>query len=342
MVAQVVEVLVVLIVGQTDGIGTHFLDQCAVFLMVCLGDGPALILAVLVTGNAPQRHILAVEPEAGVCIHMEGAVAVSNSNCIRNRTVFDDGSGGSIAVGISHTVPQMGLLHIDDDVGMGLGGHGTGANHIAFGILQLHGQGGAFRIHGEQVQAGLAGAVGGDEHRVGAVLQQVKVGRRHFHKIHIPVQSAVEGKVSGLGIDIGNCVGNHHGQHIILRLHGRSQVIAEGGESALMGAQFSAVAVDRCHMVGALELDVLLGSLGGVGQVDFIGADAAPVVVAAVLAVEGIPGVGQAYRCKGLMGLGKAGSGQKCLGSHVYSTPFSFPGLNIPQMQYNTLPKHRQ
>ena len=52
-------------------------------------------------------------------------------------------------------------------------------------------------------------------------------------------------------------------------------------------------------------------ALGGVGKVDFIGTDAAPVVGAAVLAVQGVPGVGKSDSFKGLTVLGEQGLGQQ-------------------------------
>ena len=96
-----------------------------------------------------------------------------------------------------------------------------------------------------------------------------------------------------------------------------------------MGAQLLAVAIDGGHMVGTLDLDVLLFALGGIRQVDLIGTDAAPVIIAAVLAVKGIRGMGQGHRGKGLVLPGKAGGGQKCLDSHVKSAPFKIACLVI-------------
>ena len=69
-------------------------------------------------------------------------------------------------------------------------------------------------------------------------------------------------------------------------------------------------------MVGAFELDVLAFAVGGVGQGDLVGADAAPIVVAAVLAVLSVPGMGQGDGGKGFAVLGKAGGGEQGGGAH--------------------------
>ena len=88
-----------------------------------------------------------------------------------------------------------------------------------------------------------------------------------------------------------------------------------------MGAQLTAVAINSCHMVCALQLDILPLALGGVGQVDDVSADAAPIVGTAVLAVQSVPGVGQCYGSKSLAVLGKPGGSQKCFDTHKL-TPF--------------------
>ena len=52
LVAQIIEVLVVLIMSQADGVGTDLFDQGHVFVVHLAGDGVAQALAVLMAGNA--------------------------------------------------------------------------------------------------------------------------------------------------------------------------------------------------------------------------------------------------------------------------------------------------
>ena len=314
VVAQVIEILVMLIVGQTDGVGADLLDEGDILLVVRLGERPALVLTVLMAGNAVQRHILAVEPEAGVGVHMEGTVADGDGHGIHggNLQHIDAGAQAGlhgVAVGVRHAVPQVGVLHVQLDDGVRLGLGLAGGHHLALGVLHIHGHGVAVGVHREQVDAGLAVGAGRDEHTGGAVLEQRKVGRLHLDEVDVTVQAAVEGKVGVLGIDVALGVGHHHGEHVALRLHGLGEVEPEGGKAALVGAQLAAVAVHGGHVVGALELDVLALALGGGGQVDLVGADAPPVIVAAVLAVQRVPGMGQRHGGEGFALLGKQGLG---------------------------------
>ena len=59
-ITQVVEILVMLIVGQSDGIGAHLLYQLQIFLMLFPGDGPAHVLPILVAANTTQGRRLPV------------------------------------------------------------------------------------------------------------------------------------------------------------------------------------------------------------------------------------------------------------------------------------------
>ena len=316
VVAQVVEILVVLVVGQADGVGAHFLDEGDVLLMVGAADGPALVEAVLMAGDAVQGHVLAVEPEAGVGVHMEGAVAVVHRDSVHRFLAAEDGSLSGVAVGVGHAVPQVGVLDRQGQDGVGPGGGAAAGDDVAGGVFQVHRDGAALGLHREQVQTGGARDNGGDKDGAGAALQQVEVGGSRLDEADLAVQPAEEGEVGRLGVNVGGGVGDVHPDHVAGLFHGGGQVKAEGGKTALMLAQQAAVAVDGRHMVGALELDVLALAVGGVGQVDLVSADAAPIVVAAVLAVFGIPGMRQGDGCKGFALFGKAGGGEQGSGAH--------------------------
>ena len=225
---------------------------------------------------------------------------------------------------------------------MGTGFGGSGSHHVARGILQGNLNIAAVGIDGEQIDAGLAHIMGRYKDSFGAVQQQVKVCVADLDEVHITIQAAVEGEVGVLGVDVGHRVGDRHSQNVALGLHGGSQVKTEGGKAALVGAQFPAVAVNGGNMVGALELDVLLLALGGVGQIDLVRADAAPVVGATVLAVQRVPSMGQRHRCEHLALLCEEGSGQKCLHSHVKSAPFSIKSCTFIRIQHNIYPIIRQ
>ena len=62
-----------LIVRQTDGIGTYLTNQSHIFGMFLFADRPAQILTVLMTGNTVQRIAAAVQEKALIRIHRKTA-----------------------------------------------------------------------------------------------------------------------------------------------------------------------------------------------------------------------------------------------------------------------------
>ena len=121
------------------------------------------------------------------------------------------------------------------------------------------------------------------------------MGIGHTDDVHIPVQTAVEGKVRHLGIDpvVGGVV---HGddQHGV-KADFLGNVAAPGGVAAVVMGKLLAVYIQVCGGVGALDLNVVPVSLGQVflGKYPGVGCGAAEVVIATVLSVNGIPAVGQ-------------------------------------------------
>ena len=60
LVAGVIEILGVLIVSQTDGVGSQLLDELCILVMILPGKSIALIKTVLVTAYAAKRKGSAV------------------------------------------------------------------------------------------------------------------------------------------------------------------------------------------------------------------------------------------------------------------------------------------
>ena len=130
------------------------------------------------------------------------------------------------------------------------------------------------------------------------------MGIFRFHKVYIPVQTAKEGKVCVLGINVRNGIGHRDLHGIFTGEQCFGQFITESGEAALVGTQLPTVAVNGCHMVCTPDLNILPFSRCGRGQLDPVVADAPPVFLSDVTVV-GIPGVGQRDRCKFFTILGK-------------------------------------
>ena len=143
LVAQVVEHLVVLVVGQADGVRAHLADQVNV-LPVMLGlQRVADAGAILVAAHAPQGIGLPVEEEALLRVDAEGAAAEADAARVQHvRAVPQFGMAG-VQVGILPPVPQMHML--DGQHGLALaGGHG-GIRHGLALVQQGDGQGFAAR-----------------------------------------------------------------------------------------------------------------------------------------------------------------------------------------------------
>ena len=71
LVAEVIEILVVLIVGKTNGVGTNLTDHLHIGIVVLLGNCITDALPVLVTTYATKGIGLAVKEEAVLRVHAE-------------------------------------------------------------------------------------------------------------------------------------------------------------------------------------------------------------------------------------------------------------------------------
>ena len=134
------------------------------------------------------------------------------------------------------------------------------------------------------------------------VVIQRKVTVRYNKDMYIAVDAAVEGKVRFLRVDraVGAVVHGHSQR--VLRSQCGGQVDAEGGIAAHMAGQFFAVQGNHRRHGGTLKFqpDFLIVGVCGGGKFLGIGAGPAEVIVAAVGAVGGVPGVGQghSHRCR--------------------------------------------
>ena len=294
-VAQRVEVLVVLVVRQTDGVRAHLTDQREVLLVVGAADGPALVEAVLMAGHAVQRVAAAVENEALVGVDGERAEAELGVDTVDRLAAAHDGQARGVDGGVRRAVPQLGVFHARPEHGVLCGirrtARGLGAvfaeQHALDDIARL-------RVHRERVDAHAAvPGVRRDEHAGRAGFHEVEVRLIHFDERHVAVQAAEEREVRLLGIDVGGDVVHLDAHLAAAGVHRVRHVHAERGEAALVAAELLAVGVHGGDVVRALELQIAAGARFGLGQCDAVRARAAVVVGAAVLTVEIVPGVGK-------------------------------------------------
>ena len=295
LIAEVVEVLVMLVVSQADGVRAQLLDELHVLLVHLPRDGVAQAFAVLMAGNAVQRVGAAIEEEALFAVHREAAYAEALADFIHGLAVLDQADNAGVQVGVADAVPQVGMLHGQGGVATPAGQHfpalgiQDGDLNIACAAdLGLHADVRVRPLHGR-----------GDLHTGAAVVVQRDVVLTDHQQAHRAVDAAVEGEVGFLGIDrVVFAVVGDDGQFILLFQQG-GDVRPEGGEAAVMGCDLGAVQADLGAVAHSLKLQPdLLGSgvKGGRGEAGFISAAAAPVVVAAILAVDVVPGMGQVDR----------------------------------------------
>lgn len=112
---------------------------------------------------------------------------------------------------------------------------------------------------------------------------------------NVAVDAAEEGEVGGLRIDVitHRVVGNHFELRLFARLQKGRDVELEGRIAALVGAREGAVYIHLRRLIDRVEGEkdalVLMKIEGGQGA--RVGAGAAEVVVFAVCAVLGVPGM---------------------------------------------------
>ena len=140
----------------------------------------------------------------------------------------------------------------------------------------------------------------GEEQTARSVIGQINVDGVADKEVDVAVDPAEEGEVTrqgGHGGIVG--VGDLHGYGVLLAaLDVVGDVKAEGGVAALVLTHGGAVDIQGGHGVGALELDPqgLARVVGGDRDGAAVDARAAVVVLAAVLTVQGVPGVGEGHR----------------------------------------------
>ena len=297
LVAQVIEVLIVLIMGQTNGGSAHFTDQLHIFFMMLREQGVTDAQPVLMAADTAEGIFLAVENEASVGIHLIVTAAESGGYTVKRCFITDQCGGSAVEVGILSSVPQMCIL--DNEAGFGVRAH-SGGNRIAFcvkkrvlNLLPLLEIGYKhFYLHicvstihnGSNLDAGAA------------VEGKIKVAFRHADQIHIPVKAAVEGEVRHLGIHgiIGSII--HDDTQKAAFLQNLCEVNTPGRIAAVMLCQQFVVQVYFSGRIGTVYFREVLSCCREVFQHLSVAALATEIVTAAVLTVSSIPAVGKIDR----------------------------------------------
>ena len=289
-VAQVIEMLCVLIVGQPDGVGPDLQNEGNVLLHHFVGQGNACVLAVLMAGNATQRVAASIQEKALLGVNLKFPAAKAG-RCFLAVVQF---RRYGIEEGVINTIPQVGMVQRE--------------NRRCGAVLYRSSEGLSFQCKGYALCAhhggfhsnfnGLGGKVGDDGghlQRRGTISGQGEVLCRDDVQGHIPVKAAVEGEVCLLGVHGVVVAVVHADRQQIFLFEMFGQVNPKGRIAALVLGQLFAVQVDYSGHSGTVQLQNCFAACrdGGLCQSQRIPAGAAVVIVAAVLTVHGVPCVGQ-------------------------------------------------
>ena len=300
LVAGIIEVLAVLIVRQTNGVGTQLLDDLCVLVVILGAQGVAFIQAVLMAGNTAQRGGNAIDGEAAVGGDSKAAHAGVDDNLVIGFVAAVQAGSDGVQVGFVHA-PQGSLGDVQGNGGVVRGTHGTG-NFPAVGIFQdvLNGKivaGVGDKCLQGKICAAVLGGGGGDHNAGSTVVVQIKVGFGYADQVDAAIQTAVEGEVGRSGVHGGGILVADLDADLVVT--GNAQVGDVGTEvriAALMGDGVLAVdahgSLQGCGgdlNVQAAACQGLGGSLKGAG-VDSGGAQIAAVTVHAV---HSVPSMGQ-------------------------------------------------
>ena len=313
LVAGIVEVLAVLIVCQTNGVGTQLFDDLCVLVVILGAQGVALIQAVLMAGNTAQRGGNAVDGEAAVGGDSKAAHAGVDGDLIIGFVAAVQAGSDGVQVGFVHA-PQDSFGDVQGHGRVVRGAHGTG-NFPAVGIFKdvLNGKivaGVGDKCLQGKVCATVLGGGRGDHNAGTAVVVQIKVGFGYADQVDAAVQTAVEGEVGRSGVHGGGILVADLNADLVVAGNAQvGDVGAEVGIAALMGDGVLAVdahgSLQGCGgdlNVQATACQGLGGSLKGAG----VNSGGTQIAAVAVHAVHSVPGVGQVDDFGFVLALGEA------------------------------------
>ena len=112
LVAEVIEILVVLVVGQTDGVGTHLTDEIHILQMVLLQQGITDSPPILMTADTPQGILPSVQNKAPLRMNLKAAAAKPGGDSVQRFAVSQNHGFGGVELPV-HPVPQGVRMHAD-------------------------------------------------------------------------------------------------------------------------------------------------------------------------------------------------------------------------------------
>ena len=248
LITQVVEILVVLVVGQTNGVCAHLTNQIDVLKMVGAGDGIAFPGTVLMAGNAAQRIGLTVQDEAAFGVNLKAAAAEADTPLIEQRIAVQQFRAQRVEMRVFAPVPEMSIFQ--REVRLGVGSRRLGGSDSAFPIKNCPAQRLAARQAGQErlgTDIGI-GALhrGRDLDARRAIIVQIKPTCSHAEQRDRAVQSAVKSEVGFLRIHmvIGGIVNLH--ENLVLLIQDLGQIDPPGGIAAIVAGNIFSIHNHLC------------------------------------------------------------------------------------------------
>jgi hypothetical protein len=229
-------------------------------------------------------------------MNLESTATEAGRDGVNDLITFNQLNSGSIQVGVLAAMPQMHFGDFDDSLGFaGLGNKLLTATTRSDGVKEAL----AFlAISDPSLDFNLgrfAADFRGDLDARTAAIIQINMALANTDDADITVQAAIEGEVSHLGIDsfIGSVVYSDNQQVAVAQSVGH--IHTPGGITAVMMSQVLSIQINIGRGVGTLQFQIVASSLGQSGFLKALGivASSAMVIIAAILAVNGVPAVRQ-------------------------------------------------
>ena len=287
-----------LIVSKTDSGSANLADKIHILGVVLGEKGITKAPSVLVTRYAAQGVFLAVEDKSSLRIDLKSTAAKAVAYVVKNFLAFNDLYFTAVKVRITASVPEVNVLDLKGYLSLGALDL---LEFVFFLVVDCVNE----LLRGSKilyVSLNLNGCVstvycGCDLDSGSSVVVKVEMRLVYTDKVDVTVDTAVECKVSHLRIySLVDGVFNYNCDLGVL-CESLSDVYSPGGVTAVVMSELVAVNVEVCGCVCSAELDVVKVCFGKLCALECLSvkAIAAEVVVAAVLTVDCVPGVGKVY-----------------------------------------------
>ncbi len=300
-ITKIIKILVMLIMGQTNGCGPNFLNQLHVFPVMFRQQCITNALAVLVPGYTVQRIWLSVQIKAIILRNFKRAATKPGGYSVNYAMRgTHQVCRSSVKVWIFTAVPQVYLWNADfcGSYVVFRGGFCC-SDSVPFCVRNRKYYFAAVLRRCNicfQFYLGIGALNNRSNLDSGStVIIQIKVGMVYADGVHIPINTAIEGKVCRLRIHpvIRRIVYSHYKYVVIFQEIG--DISSPGGIATIMLRHLLAIHVQGGAGVGSAEFQVNLLAFRQIRPVHFFSVitGATVIVVSAVLPVYRVPGVRQ-------------------------------------------------